>query len=60
MLLSVMLIEILEVLGAVLETTEAALLFTTAIEDIAFCVVAAIETSEEVSCSPKNQDVAIG
>ena len=55
-----MLIEILEVLGAVLETTEAALLFTTAIEDVELCVVAAIETSEEVSCSPKNQDVAIG
>lgn len=60
MLLSVMLIEILEVLGAVLETTEAALLFTTAIEDVELCVVAAIETSEEVSCSPKNQDVAMG
>ena len=51
---------IVEDADAVLETTEAALLFTTAIEDIAFCVVAAIETSEEVSCSPKNQDVAIG
>ena len=53
MLLSVMLIEILEVLGTVLETTEAALLFTTAIEDIAFCVVAAIDTSEEDDSSTK-------
>lgn len=53
MLLSVMLIEILEVLGAVLETTEAALLFTTAIEDIELCVEAAIETSEEDDSSIK-------
>ena len=51
---------IVEDADAVLETTEAALLFTTAIEDVELCVVAAIETSEEVSCSPKNQDDAIG
>lgn len=44
---------IVEDAGAVLETTEAALLFTTAIEDITFCVVANIETSEEDDSSTK-------
>lgn len=36
------------------------LLLATPTEDVELCVEAAIETSEEVSCSPKNQDVAIG
>ena len=47
-------------LAAVLEDTETVILLDTATEDVEFCVEAAIETSEDASCSPKNQDVAIG
>ena len=36
------------------------ILLATPTEDVELCVEAAIETSEEVSCSPKNQDVAMG
>ena len=43
-----------------LEDTEAVLLLATTTEDVVFCVDAAIETSEEFSCSPKNQDIATG
>ena len=43
-----------------LEDTETVILLATDTEDVELCVEAAIERSEEVSCSPKNQDVAIG
>ena len=52
--------DIEDTLAAVLEDTETVILLATDTEDVELCVEAAIETSEEVSCSPKNQDVAIG
>ena len=52
--------DIEDTLAAVLEDTETVILLATDTEDVELCVEAAIETSEEVSCSPKNQDVAMG